>query len=99
MRAITHLGGWVRDAPRSGNLPDDVTELQVGHRTLLCRAKRLHLFEDSTVLFGGGSDAELVELDLDVGKPALLAQRDAAAGGQNIGRVGLNGRRHMELRR
>src|SRR4051812_17037370 len=73
-------------------------ELVVRHESALARAELLHLCEEVRARVVGEVEAELVGLDPDRVEPALLAEHDAALGGDEGGRIRPDRRWIVELR-
>src|SRR4051794_8609833 len=78
---------------------EDVSELIVGDEPALPRAEGLHLREHVGSAVLRQLHAEFLGLDPDRVEPALLAEDDAALGGDELGRIWLDRRRVVELRR
>src|SRR5829696_1351892 len=77
----------------------DRSELVVGDEAALTSAGLLHLREHLRAPLLRKVDAELLGLDADRVEPALLPEHDAAIGGDELRRVGLDRRRVVELAR
>src|SRR5689334_14005471 len=77
----------------------ELAELVVGHEPALACPKLLHAGEHLGVPLLRQVEPELLGLDPDRVEPALLAEHDPALGGDELGRVGLDRRRVVELAR
>src|SRR4051812_46232087 len=73
-------------------------ELVVRHESALARAELLHLGEEVRPRVVGEAEAELLGLDPDRVESALLAEHDAALGGDKDRRIWLDRRWIVELR-
>src|SRR5207245_11284206 len=77
----------------------ELTELLVGNEPALARAQRLHLREHLGPALLREVEPELLGLDPDRVEPALLAEPDPALGRDQVGGVGLDRGRVVELAR
>src|SRR5688572_15210509 len=76
----------------------EAPELGVGYEATLLRARALHGVEQGGEQLFGHVETELGDLDPDRVEAALLAEDDPALGAHEIGGVGLDRRRVLELR-
>ena len=81
------------------SLLDERGELFVGHEPVVRRPELLDRREQLRVALLGHVEAELLGLDPDRVEAALLAEHDRARRGDELGRVGLDRRRVVELAR